>query len=149
MSNTKIANHIEDRLNQIVESWIYSVRSDSRIKSDHHISSVGLEDHIPVMIREMCELISSGKTPDRNTANEARIHAFTRLKQGYRARDVVRELSLLRLQLLNQLQEVTRVDRFLPTSELLEANRIINLYIDEDIRYAVAIYTESQTENGE
>jgi hypothetical protein len=94
------------------------------------------------MIRDICELINTGSTPDHKAANEARIHAFTRLKQGFRARDIVRELSLLRVLLLDQLKEVSRVHPFVLTEDIFDANRIINLYIDEDIRYAVAIYTE-------
>lgn len=143
MAQPDIAELIEQSADELVRVWVQAVRSDTSVTSDGDLSEGGLIDHVPVMIEEICEVLRSGAPPHVGNIREARVHAYTRFRQGYRARDLVRESSLLRLILLDH---VCRRLSFRDGAALLgayhEAARSINLYIDEELRYAVSIYTE-------
>jgi hypothetical protein len=150
MSQIKIAHHLESNLKLIVELWTNAVRNDTRITSDDDLSPGGLVDHVPTMIEEICGFLREGRLPITTSMPEARVHAYLRFHQGYRARDMVSEISHLRLILHDNL--VTAIESQSPSIKplaVLEASRSINLYLDEELRYAMAIYTESKAENGQ
>ena len=143
MSLAELANSIRNHLDEIVNLWSSAVRSDESIKSDADLTDGGLINHVPVMLEEMCRVLMSGQTPHGSNINEARVHAFTRFRQGYRARDLIRETTLLRLTLSEFLtSRFLEGERAGELESLLAALRTINLYIDEELRYAVSIYTE-------
>jgi hypothetical protein len=143
MAQPDIANLIEQSATELVRLWVETVRADAAITSDHDLSEGGLIDHIPGVIYEVCEVLRSGATPRTDNTRESRVHAYTRFRQGYRARDLIRESSHLRLILLDHISSALRFQttdaRF---GAYHDAARSINLYIDEEMRYAVSIYTE-------
>lgn len=144
MAQPEIAELIERSADELVRRWIVAVRTDEGIQSDEDLSEGGLVDHVPMMIEEVCRLLRAGRTPGGENMREARVHAYTRFRQGYRARDLVRESSHLRLVLLDHVHADLlrrRSDGSCP-GQHLEASRAINLYLDEETRYAVSIYTE-------
>lgn len=143
MAQADVANLIEQRIDELVEVWVNKVRQDECIKSDADLSDGGLINHVPIMLEEVCSMLRSKERPNIHNTQEARVHAYTRFRQGYRARDLVREISLLRLTLMDHIG----AQLFEPTTEtdarsFIESFRSINLYIDEELRYAVSIYTE-------
>lgn len=143
MALPDIANLIEQSVGELVRLWVDAVRSDNVITSDGDLSEGGLIDHIPAVIEEICEVLRSGCAPRIDNTRESRVHAYTRFRQGYRARDLIRESSHLRLILQEHISRGLRYQasdaRF---SAYHEATRAINIYIDEEMRYAVSIYTE-------
>ena len=58
---------------------------------------------------EIGQLILRGETPGVRNIPEARVNVYTRFHQGYKGRDLIRELSLLRITLLDQLMEIVRL----------------------------------------
>lgn len=143
MAQTEIAKLIEQGIDELVEVWVNKVRKDEGIKSDADLSDGGLINHVPVMLEEVCSMLRLGERPNVHNTQEARVHAYTRFRQGYRARDLVREISLLRLTLMDHIS--ARLFDHSTDAEarsFLESFRSINLYIDEELRYAVSIYTE-------
>lgn len=148
MALPEIANLIADRADELVRVWVQAVRSDEGIQSDGDLTEGGLIDHVPVMLEEMSEVLRTGRRPTFEHIREARVHAYTRFRQGYRARDLVREASHLRLILLDYIN--WHIDEGAggggeSLAAYHEAARLINLYLDEELRYGVAIYTEEQT----
>jgi hypothetical protein len=143
MAQPDIASLIEQSADELVRLWVDAVRADEAITSDGDLSEGGLIDHVPAVIEEICEVLRSGTTPRISNTRESRVHAYTRFRQGYRARDLIRESSHLRLLLLDY---VSQKLRFQTSDARLgsyhDAARTINLYIDEEMRYAVSIYTE-------
>ena len=99
---------------------------------------------IPAVLDEVCGLLRSGEDPTLLNTREARVHAYLRFRHGYRARELVRELSLLRVTLLNYIAALC-LDRVFDDSlqGCLDVIRVINRYIDEELIYAVAVYTET------
>ena len=143
MAQADIATLIESHRDEIVGHWVAEVRADRSIQSDADLSEGGLIDHVPFLLEEVCYLLRAGEQPNTQNMFEARVHAYTRFRQGYRARDLVREIALLRLTLLQHLHAKlsAEADRIL-LQDVFAAMRSLNLYLDEELRFAVAIYTE-------
>jgi hypothetical protein len=96
------------------------------------------------MLEELSGMLRAGRVPAAANISEACVHAYTRFRQGYRARDLVRESSHLQLILLDHVSAGLCRETNGGTSpgRYHEAARAINLYLDEELRYAVSIYTE-------
>jgi hypothetical protein len=119
------------------------VRADARIQSDADLSQDGLRNHIPAAIEEICDLLRSDEYPTLTNTREARVHAYVRFRQGYRARELVRELSLFRVTLLDHLAAGLSDESLVVTVEsFASAMRLIDLYVDEEMSYAVSVYAE-------
>jgi len=146
MSPASIAKEIQGRRNQIIEDWSRSVRLDPRIKSDEGLSAPELIDHVPAIVEEICELIGKSEIPGVRNTIESRANVYTRLHQGYSGRDLVRELSLLRITLLEHLWEIPS-DEPVSAKERQGAAIIINLYLDEEMRYAISVFCDRSTDS--
>jgi len=146
MRQSRIADALESRLDQLIESWAVTVRDDPRIESDANLSEPELIDHVPAIIQEICALMRNSETPDVRNSHEARANVYTRFHQGYTGRDLIRELSLLRITLLDALMEIASDESLAIDSQARhEAATILNLYLDEEMRYAISIYGNPQT----
>ena len=144
MEPADFADLIERHIEELTAKWVDSVRENPGIHSDDDLSPAGLRDHIPAVLDEICGLLRSDEAPTLLNTREARVHAYLRFRQGYRARELVRELSLLRLTLLDHLG-ARLLDGPLEASPRgpLHAMRMINQYIDEELSYAVAVFAEA------
>lgn len=144
MTLPDLAGLVQAHIREIVIEWIEAVRNDPRIHSDEGFTDKGLRDHVPFMIEEICNLLSAGQTPQAANTREGRVHVYTRYRQGYRARDLVCEISLLRIILLDHLAAGMHSSQMGGMKTYVEATRIINRYIDEELRYAISVYTEAE-----
>lgn len=144
MTLPEIADLIDRGAQELLRAWVEAVRSDEGITSDEDLSEGGLIDHVPYMLEEITDMLREGGCPTPAGLREGRVHAYTRFRQGYRARDLVRESSHLRLLLLDHVSDGLRrrTNGHTPLGAYHKAARAINLYLDEELRYAVAIYTE-------
>lgn len=143
MAHTDLADWVENHKEDLTTRWADAVRSDPRIQSDADLSADGLRNHIPAMIEEICEMLRSDDVPTTSNTKEGRVHAYIRYRQGYRAREFVRELSLLRLTLLDHLAARFMNQSLGVTSgSFISAMRLVDSYIDEELSYAVSVYAE-------
>lgn len=148
MSQQAIADKIHARIDQLVGAWSLSVRQDPRIESDETLSLPELIDHIPAILEEICVLIRKDEIPNVRNVNEARVNVYTRFHQGYKGRDLVRELSLLRITLLDHLLEISLSEPGgINLEEWHSAATILNLYLDEELRYAISVFGATSTVN--
>ena len=77
-------------------------------------------------------------------SQEARANVYVRFHQGYKGRDLIRELSLLRITLLDHLLDISSDETLAPDPESSHnAARILNLYLDEEMRYAISVYANA------
>ncbi|MEK6322460.1 MAG: RsbRD N-terminal domain-containing protein [Acidobacteriota bacterium] len=142
MSQAAIADKIQGCIDQLIGAWLVAVRKDPRIESDDILTQPELIDHVPAILEEICSLIRKGETPGVRNVNEAQVNVYTRFHQGYKGRDLVRELSLLRITLLDYLLEISLAEPGgLDAEEWHTAARILNLYVDEEMRYAISVYS--------
>ena len=149
MNIPDLADLLQARNREIVSAWLEAVRADQRIHSDGDLTDQGLRNHVPFLIEEICQLLRAGETPQAANTREGRVHVYTRYRQGYRARDLVCELSLLRLLLLDDLAETMLAQAGLGgLRAYVVAAGNINRYIDEELRYAISVYTEAEKQAG-
>jgi RsbT co-antagonist protein rsbRD N-terminal domain len=143
MPNQDFINLIRRNSENIVDRWIAAVRADESIISAEDLSEGGLRDHIPEVIDEICEVLQSDKEPTIFNTRDARVNAYTRYSQNYRAQDLAAELSLLRMTLLDCFTEsLLDSKKKFELRDYITANRLINLYIDEEMRYGFSIFSE-------
>jgi hypothetical protein len=143
MAQPEIANLLHSQRRPLIDRWIEAVRADSRIDSDEGLSTPELKDHMPAILDQICDLLRKGEIPEVRNTHEVRASIYTRIMQGFKGRDVVRELSLFRIILIDALMN-SFVD---PSTSITadsrhEADLIINLYIDEAMRYAISAYVD-------
>jgi hypothetical protein len=145
MTIPNLADLLQSRTHKVVNAWIEAVRSDPRIHSDDDLSDHGIRNHVPFLVEEICQLLRSGEVPRATNTREGRVHIYTRYRQGYRARDLVCELSLLRLILLDEMVEILPAKQEAESwRSYVEAARGVNRYVDEELRYAISVYTEAE-----
>lgn len=141
MSQETIANKLQARIGQLIEEWCAAVREDPRIESADTLSQPELVDHVPAILEEICSLIRKDEIPDLRNVHEARANVYTRFHQGYKGRDLVRELSRLRITLLDHLIQISLAESGgLNVEEWHAAATILNLYLDEEMRYAISVF---------
>ncbi len=141
MRQTAISDAIKGSIKELTEAWMTSVKEDQRISSNKELSQVELMDHVPEMIDEICSLIKWNQQPHSKNTHEARASVYTRVHQGYRGRDLMREISLLRLMLLEYLATASaEILLNLTLDEYAKTAKIINLYLDEEMQYAISVY---------
>jgi hypothetical protein len=144
MKSIEFADLIERNIENLVDDWAAAVRADESIISADDLSEGGLRDHVPAVLAEICEVLREGKIPDIFNTREARVSAYTRFEQNYRAQDLAAEISLLRMTILDCLNDrLLNSDRNLQLTEYMAATRLIHLYIDEEMRYGFSIFAES------
>lgn len=144
MANEKLSAFVEANIEHLTEMWMQAVRSDARIDSDAALSRLELRDHVPAIIEEICELLRADETPSPTNTLEGRVKVYLRFQQGYRGRELAREVSLLRTTLLDFLAD--RCADPLMNAALkvyYPAARIINLYMDEILINAISAYSEA------
>jgi hypothetical protein len=143
MAHASLADWIEQHTEELTSRWVDAVRRDARIQSDSDLSEDGMRNHVPAVIEEICDLLRSDQYPSLVNTREARVHAYVRFRQGYRARELVRELSLLRVTLLDHLAASLKDESLGISVEFFtSAMRLIDLYVDEEMSYAVSVYAE-------
>jgi len=143
MTNQVIADRLEAGIQEVVERWRSAVRSDQRIRSDSALSQRELTDHVPQIVEEICDLIRSDQDPSISTTDEARANVYIRIRQGYSGPELVWELSLLRMALLRYLAELqSEAQLDIDLDRYVRLARILNLYIDLELRYAISVYTD-------
>jgi hypothetical protein len=132
MRQTAISQLIKDRLQELTVIWMDLVRVDQRITSDAELSRIELMDHVPAIIDEICELIERDEQPHQKNTHEARASVYTRVHQGYRGQDLIREVTLLRQVLLEHLVTAAGEPEIeLTLEEYARTAKTINLYLDE------------------
>ncbi|MBI3803866.1 MAG: RsbRD N-terminal domain-containing protein [Nitrospirae bacterium] len=144
MANEKLNTWIAENNEKITESWMRAVRNDARIDSDAALSRLELRDHVPAIIEEICELLQADETPSPTNTLEGRVKVYLRFQQGYRGRELAREVSLLRTIMLDFLTEQCcngSIDADLKS--YYRAARTINLYMDEILCNAISTYSET------
>lgn len=144
MANQKLRTLIVGNIEYLTETWMQMVRNDARIDSAATLSRLELRDHVPAIIEEICELLMADELPNATNTLEGRVKVFLRFQQGYRGRELAREVSLLRTVMLdflaNRCSDPSMKDglkSYYPTA------RIINLYMDEILINAISAYSEA------
>lgn len=126
----------------IVRTWTEKVTADRRVKSDERLSYLQLVDHIPQIVEELHEALGEASVQAR-ALNQGCEHGRQRWRQGYELKEVVRELTLLRVTLVEFIELYRGALPPRPPEELARSFHRINVFVDEEIYRTVEAYLDA------
>lgn len=126
----------------IIRTWSDKVISDRRIQSESRLTYLQLIDHIPQIVEELQQAMSSDD-PDSEKIKVGRKHGRERWRQGYELKEVIRELMLLRTTLMEFIETYSSAMRPQSAEQLTRAYRMINGFMDEELYRTVEAYLEA------
>jgi len=121
----------------IIARWTERAREEqpSATRVHHDV----LIDHLPIFLKELGRSLASAGDDSSETRNQASEHGDQRWDNGWSVTEVVRDYQILRIVLVNHLENSLR--RPLGSRESL----VLNVFIDDAIAESVASFVASQT----
>ncbi len=126
----------------IVRTWTEKVTADRRVISDERLSYLQLVDHIPQIVEELHEALGEGRH-EPVMLYQGREHGRQRWRQGYELKEVVRELTLLRVTLVEFLELYRGALPARAPEELTRSFHRINIFMDDEIYRTVEAYLDA------
>lgn len=126
----------------IVRTWTEKVAADRRVSSDERLSYLQLVDHIPQIVEELHDALGNGAA-EPVVLYQGREHGRQRWRQGYELKEVVRELTLLRVTLVEFIELYRGALPARPPDELTRSFHRINIFMDDEIYRTVEAYLDA------
>ncbi len=126
----------------IVRTWTEKVTADRRVNSDERLSYLQLVDHIPQIVEELHDALGDG-SGNGHVLTQGREHGRQRWRQGYELKEVVRELTLLRVTLVEFIEHYRGALPPRPPEELTRSFHRINVFMDDEIYRTVEAYLDA------
>jgi hypothetical protein len=126
----------------IVRTWTEKVTADRRVNSDARLSYLQLVDHIPQIVEELQDAFAEART-EPLMLSEGRQHGRQRWQQGYELKEVVRELTLLRVTLVEFLELYRGALPVRTPEDLTRSFHRINIFMDDEIYRTVEAYLDA------
>ena len=126
----------------IVRTWTEKVTADRRIHTDESLSYLQLVDHIPQIVEELHEALGESRA-EAQMIMQGREHGRQRWRQGYELKEVVRELTLLRVTLVEFIEHYRGALSPRPPEELARSFHRINVFMDDEIYRTVEAYLDA------
>ena len=134
-----LCEEFQANIDDITLEWVRRVKSDPFMRSDDHLTTAQIVDHVPQMLEELCGLLAQGDDPDFRQVRAASTHGYARSLAGYTLTELLRELELLRECLFDFVSE-TETKHGVDRAETLRALRLVNRYFGEDTIFVVEHY---------
>ena len=100
------ADFLKVRVDSVVEKWLRDVRADPKLPTSDSLTEAKLKDHIPKLIEWFIDAIRrSQEQPKEGLKHDADKHGVERWEQGYSIKELIRELSKLRMVLVDEALE--------------------------------------------
>jgi hypothetical protein len=126
----------------IVRTWTEKVAADRRVNSDARLSYLQLVDHIPQIVEELQDALADGRA-EPAMLSQGRQHGRQRWQQGYELKEVVRELTLLRVTLVEFLELYRGALPVRTPEDLARSFHRINVFMDDEIYRTVEAYLDA------
>lgn len=126
----------------IVRTWTEKVAADRRVSSDERLSYLQLVDHIPQIVEELHDALGDGAA-EPAMLSQGREHGRQRWQQGYELKEVVRELTLLRVTLVEFIELYRGALPARPPDELARSFHRINIFMDDEIYRTVEAFLDA------
>lgn len=126
----------------IVRNWVEKVTADRRVNSDERLSYLQLVDHIPQIVEELQVALAEGRA-EPPMLSEGRQHGRQRWQQGYELKEVVRELTLLRVTLVEFIELYRGALPVRAPEDLARSFHRINVFMDDEIYRTVEAYLDA------
>lgn len=143
----EISRLLQNGHDTIVRNWADKVASDRRVRTDAQLTYLQLIDHIPDIVEELREALANGERPERAMLENGTKHGRVRWRQGYELKEVVRELTLLRMAVVEFIDAYRGALAAQKSDHFLKSyNRIVG-FMDEEIYKTVEAYLEAHGES--
>src|SRR5687767_5722605 len=112
LAPSDLAGLLDERKAQLLEAWARRVLADARLPSAVALSQLALYDHFPQLVdRIAATLRTRADHPDElgkiiGDAAEAKAHVRDRARADYSVPEVLRELSHLRVSILDACEDI-------------------------------------------
>ncbi|MET0624618.1 MAG: RsbRD N-terminal domain-containing protein [Pyrinomonadaceae bacterium] len=126
----------------IVRTWTEKVAADRRVISDERLSYLQLVDHIPQIVEELHDALGEAAA-EQAVLRQGREHGRQRWRQGYELKEVVRELTLLRVTLVEFIELYRGALPPRAPDELTRSFHRINVFMDDEIYRTVEAYLDA------
>lgn len=129
----------------IIRAWVEEVYAERRTELPARLSFGQLVGHMPELLEELARLLASNATSAEITeaTRRLRAHPQVRFYQGILLDEVARELMLFRQVIADFLWREGLGARQGSLSELGDALRRVNRFVDEMITQVIVIYAAS------
>ena len=125
---------------EVIDAWMSAARREQESAKCAHRAE--LRNHLPLFLEQLgAEMVSNGTQRDQQRDAAARSHGEHRWEHGWRLDEVIRDYQLLRIVLLDHLDQ--RLSRNLN----LEEFKAIGLLLDEAIEDAVVTFVQHQEQH--
>jgi len=137
-----LSQSIADKTEAIVNAWILRVEGDREIPSSKSLTYTEIRDSLPMAMKALATFLAGSDRENRDDIETLSLkslrHGLLRAEQGYDIEEIVREYSLLREIIFEQLEvELTMGS----AAETLSAVRSINYCLDQMVAFCVERYT--------
>ncbi len=138
----------------IVQRWMAAVRADPKLTTANRLAEKELRDHLGSLVLRLAETLAANaeepldEEPEvaPGTPRDARKHGQTRWAQHYRVDELVREISVLRYEMLEIFREFIKGRGKLETEEFLQTTQVVHRFFDEICMDSVAVYVNEREE---
>ena len=135
-----LSNYLTDRRSRIVSEWMTAVLSDPAVPAADRLTVVQLKDHIPLVLDDLSRTLEDAFNQEvkERAKWRAATHGQVRWEQRFDISQLVRELSALRIVLINHLAEFQddRIPNFNGESGLF-AMVVLHSFVDQLLRISV------------
>ena len=139
---SEIGKLIRASASEVLDRWSRVSKNEDDQESARYAHRAELRNHLPIFLEQMgAGLASYGTTQTRQRDASARSHGKQRWEFGWSLDEVIRDYQLLRICLLDHLDE--QLDRKLNLEEI----KAIGLLLDDAIQDAVATYVAYQEQH--
>ena len=133
---------LAQRKSTIIDTWMTEVRESSQIESTKDLTYEAILNSLPAMLDAIASLLCDPDVSDVRTAiDKANVHGELRAEQGYSAGEIVREYSILRNIIFDELEEKLLTS---DTQLTLRVTRVIDGVLDKTIAFCLDRYTDER-----
>lgn len=135
-----LAQQLHERSDAILEKWLKATVRSPEVECTEEVTLIQLRDHVPRLLDDLSERLREHTgTADRETAHDAAAHGYFRWQQGYDLAAVLRELSLLRAVLIDELHEFKMAG-----GADAGPSRALHSFMDDVVRISTLRFAEEQ-----
>lgn len=138
-----LCEQFQANIDAITLEWVRRVKNDAHMRSDDHLTTAQIVDHVPQMLEELCTLFEHEGVPDFHTIRASSQHGYMRSMEGYSLVDLLRELELLRDCVFDFVAE-TETKLHVNRRETIRALQTVNHYFGEDIIFVVEHFLKNR-----
>jgi signal transduction histidine kinase len=148
------AQQLRDAHEPIVQRWMSAVRADPKLTTANGLAEKELRDHLGSLVLRLAETLnaSAQQPPEVEpevspaTPRDARKHGQSRWAQHYRVDELVREISVLRYEMLEIFRDFIKSRGKIETEEFLQTTQVVHRFFDEICMDSVAVYVSEREE---